>query len=289
MEMSKVDNLNDDCSTSTTSMDYTCFEDSGSSTACSDVDTHESVVHAESPPLRSALPICSIVGNLPYTVALDEEGFPVMIPVAQQACPAVVSQVTGTPCPRFAVPHVMQPTSTLPLAHQGVRASVGSMLVRHTQDDTGGENMIRKDESCSDSRTTLIFRNLPNGLTRSGFVELLNLEGCQMDYTFVYLPIDFKRNAGFGYAFVNFSTHQGAQKAMQRFQGFTRWGLPTHKICEVSWSELVQGLAAHVARYKNSPIMHKSVPDEYKPVVFSKGKRINFPYPTKNIHSPRSR
>ena len=30
---------------------------------------------------------------------------------------------------------------------------------------------------------------------------------------------------------------------------------------------------AHVERYKNSPVMHKSVPDEYKPVIFADGVR----------------
>ena len=30
---------------------------------------------------------------------------------------------------------------------------------------------------------------------------------------------------------------------------------------------------AHVERYKNSPVMHKSVPDEYKPAIFKDGVR----------------
>eukprot|EP00439_Symbiodinium_sp_Y106_P038344 s1688_g4.t1 len=38
---------------------------------------------------------------------------------------------------------------------------------------------------------------------------------------------------------------------------------------------------AHVERYRNSPVMHRSVPDEYKPVIFKNGVRKKFPRPTK--------
>lgn len=34
-------------------------------------------------------------------------------------------------------------------------------------------------------------------------------------------------------------------------------------------------------RYRNSPVMHESVPDEYKPVILQNGLRVNFPEPSK--------
>ena len=43
---------------------------------------------------------------------------------------------------------------------------------------------------------------------------------------------------------------------------------------------------AHVERYRNSPVMHRSVPDEYKPVIFKNGVRKNFPRPTKKVKAP---
>jgi hypothetical protein len=49
------------------------------------------------------------------------------------------------------------------------------------------------------------------------------------------------------------------------FFGFPSWDIcfsVTRQVCEVRWSGPHQGLEAHVERYRNSPVMHKSVPDE---------------------------
>ena len=47
-----------------------------------------------------------------------------------------------------------------------------------------------------------------------------------------------------------------------------------------------RAVQAHVERYRNSPVMHRSVPDEYKPVIFKNGVRKNFPRPTKKVKAP---
>ena len=39
-------------------------------------------------------------------------------------------------------------------------------------------------------------------------------------------------------------------------------------------------------RYRNSAVMHKKVPDEYKPVIFEDGVRKTFPRPTKKVKAP---
>jgi len=140
-----------------------------------------------------------------------------------------------------------------------------------------------------DTRTTLILRNIPNNYTRDVLVALLDAEGFKDDYSFVYLPTDFKTLAAFGYAFVCFSEPGAAQRAMRHFQGFSRWALPSRKVCEPCWSDPIQGVRAHVERYRNSPIMHDSVPDEYKPALFAKGRRVAFPKPTKLISRPKGR
>ena len=43
---------------------------------------------------------------------------------------------------------------------------------------------------------------------------------------------------------------------------------------------------AHVERYRNSPVMHRSVPDQYKPVIFKDGVRKPFPRATKKVKAP---
>lgn len=148
---------------------------------------------------------------------------------------------------------------------------------------------IDDDNVPNDDRTTLMFRNLPNNYNRSTLLHMLDSEGFKATYNLVYLPTDFRNFAGFGYAFVNFVSHDDARRAKASFQGFARWRVPSRKTCDVVWSGPVQGLQAHTERYRNSPVMHDSVPDEYKPAVFVDGIRVPFPAPTKRIRPPRVR
>jgi RNA recognition motif-containing protein len=117
----------------------------------------------------------------------------------------------------------------------------------------------------------------------------MDREGFVAAYDLVYLPIDFATRTGLGYAFVNFTTEDNATRFMEHFQGFSAWGTPSKKTCEVTLSNELQGFDAHVERYRSSPVMHESVPDEFKPVIFVDGVRIDFPPPTKPIKQPRLR
>lgn len=137
--------------------------------------------------------------------------------------------------------------------------------------------------------TTVMMRNIPNDYTGTMLLGLLDQYGFYGKYTLVYLPMDYHRRAGFGYAFIDFITTEEAQRFRRRFEGFSSWGLVSHKICNVSWSDALQGLQAHIDRYRNSPVMHEAVPDEFKPMLFEGGKRIAFPPPTKSVRAPRLR
>lgn len=75
----------------------------------------------------------------------------------------------------------------------------------------------------------------------------------------------------------------------EKFDGYTAWVVPSKKVGKVTWSGPHQGWEAHVGRYRNSPVMHPSVPTGYKPVVFTNGKVAEFPPPTKAPKAPRSR
>ena len=77
------------------------------------------------------------------------------------------------------------------------------------------------------------------------------------------------------------------QPFWKAFDGFTKWVLPSSKVCQVSWSGPHQGQAAHVERYRSSPIMHSSVPDECKPIVLKDGERAVFPEALKKIRAGR--
>mmetsp|Transcript_90300 Transcript_90300/g.210123 ORF Transcript_90300/g.210123 Transcript_90300/m.210123 type:complete len:344 (-) Transcript_90300:232-1263(-) len=117
-----------------------------------------------------------------------------------------------------------------------------------------------------ETRTTVMLRNLPNNYSRAMLLAMLGDEGFTGKYNFLYLPIDFKSRACLGYAFVNLVDTATARIFWKKFDGYSKWMLPSRKVCSVCWSGPHQGLAPHVERYRNSPVMHASVLDECKPV-----------------------
>eukprot|EP00440_Ansanella_granifera_P052560 gb/GFBE01056990.1/.p1 GENE.gb/GFBE01056990.1/~~gb/GFBE01056990.1/.p1 ORF type:complete len:404 (+),score=107.01 gb/GFBE01056990.1/:1-1212(+) len=141
----------------------------------------------------------------------------------------------------------------------------------------------------ANKHTTVMMRNLPNNYTREMLLEMLDGEGFFARYDFLYLPMDFDRHANLGYAFVNLVDGEAASDFWKVFDGFSRWMLPTSKVCQVSWSGPHQGRQAHVDRYKNSPVMHFSVPDEFKPMLFQSGIRQPFPPPSRKLRPPNMR
>ena len=139
------------------------------------------------------------------------------------------------------------------------------------------------------SRTSVMVKNLPNNYTRGMLVEMFESEGFGGMFDFLYLPIDFKTQAALGYAFVNFTHPTAAQQFWRVFDNYSNFSVPTRKACSVSWCEPNQGLGANIDRYRNSPVMHDAVPDEYKPIILESGARVPFPPPTKAIRAPRAR
>lgn len=145
---------------------------------------------------------------------------------------------------------------------------------------------VRRAATPAGRKTTIMLKHMPNNYDQQMLLAMLAKEGFAGKYDFVYLPMDFRRNAGLGYAFVNLSDATEVPRFWQTFQGYRNWDLPTQKVCELSWSFPLQGLGAHVDRFRNSPVMHPSVPEHFKPMVFLDGQRVPFPPPTKSIKAP---
>jgi hypothetical protein len=121
-------------------------------------------------------------------------------------------------------------------------------------------------------------------------LELLGAKGLLMDCDLIYLPVEFKAGTGYGYAFVNFVTHQSASAAMEVLDGFVDSSETSliESALETCWSSK-QGLRTHIELYRNSPVMHKSVDDEAKPALLRAGVRQPFPEPTCRLRAPRAR
>merc|ERR1719247_3710598 len=134
-----------------------------------------------------------------------------------------------------------------------------------------------------------MMRNILMDYTITDVCAHLDAEGFAGLYDFAYLPRNFETGLSFGYGFLNFVTPEAAELFWHRFAGFTDWMVPSDRAAEVSWSDPHQGLEAHVARYRDSPMMHDTVPDDFKPQLFSGGVRVPFPLPTRRIKAPRMR
>jgi len=164
--------------------------------------------------------------------------------------------------------------------------------IRRTQREAGAKKTTKAKEVplvSVEERTTVMLRNLPNNYTRDMLLAMLDAEGFAGKYDFIYLPIDFKTQACLGYAFVNLVTPDLVESFWAAFDGFSKWVLPSKKVCAVTWSGPHQGRGAHVERYRNSPVMHPMVPEVCKPLVFKDGQRAPFPPPTKAPSAPRTR
>jgi hypothetical protein len=141
------------------------------------------------------------------------------------------------------------------------------------------------EEQVAEGCTTMMIKNVPLDCTTAMVVRLLDEQGFQGQFDFVYAPMDFRSSQAFGYAFVNMVSSLAATRLYTKLQSLRIWDTEL----ELCWSTSHQGLEAHVERYKNSPVMHHSVPDDYKPQIFNRGRRASFPASTKKIKEPRLR
>jgi hypothetical protein len=187
--------------------------------------------------------------------------------------------------------------SSMPKRHRKKKATSDPLVDDASTAATSGNEQKAEDDSSTPSRkssfetpegeppTTVMMRNLPNNMTRSTLLALIDAQGFEGCYDFFYLPTDFRSQAGLGYSFVNFEVSETALRFRDHFSGFRDWSFQSEKVCTTMWSS-TQGRDAHIERYRNSPVMHESLLDEAKPLLFKDGNRVPFPAPTKRLRPP---
>lgn len=139
--------------------------------------------------------------------------------------------------------------------------------------------------------TTFMVRSLPRSMNRHDLERLLDSEGFAGGYDFIYLPADLKAGGCFGYGFINLVCSQAAEHFAQHFHGYV-WTGAEHselKSMAVHVSEALQGQEQLIQRYRNSPLMHGSVPQGQRPAIYCNGVEVSFPPPTERIRPPRVR
>jgi len=134
----------------------------------------------------------------------------------------------------------------------------------------------------NEARTTLVLRNLPPNFTRDCLARMLCEAGFHGCFDFAYLPSNFKRGVVFGYAVVNFAMTADAQEALAHFDGFS----VAERAISCEWSSSVQGQSALVEKYRNSNVMHESIAEIHRPLLFVDGFIAAFPAPTQNLKPP---
>lgn len=199
---------------------------------------------------------------------------------------ALLSQQAQVAMQSLAYQHALSPYPSV-YPHCGVYPHHGS--VSSSASTASGDVVSDAGASEETSYTTLIIKKVPKAFTRDMLLNLLERNGFRAKYDFVYIPIDFEKCLGTGCAFINFVDTESAERFQDQFQGFRSWGVRCSgtKVAEVGWSQACQGKPAHIERYRDSPVMHPSVPDEYKPVVLKDGVRMLFPPPTRMPKAPR--
>jgi hypothetical protein len=198
-------------------------------------------------------------------------------PQAQNACQYLA-------CPIMFMPWQQSPSVSVMPAPQ-TYASIAPL-----QSHPGSHAVdlcVNQYATSSGAQTTVMWKNIPNNYTRDQLLSLIDLQGFAGYYDFFYSPIDFTNNALMGYAFINFVSTEDADRFYHHFEGFTDWSLRSEKVSQVTWSKPLQGLEGHIERYRNSPVMHADIPDDYRPVLFRGGVRIPFPHPTKRLRAPQ--
>jgi hypothetical protein len=142
------------------------------------------------------------------------------------------------------------------------------------------------DSDCDSSGTTVVVRNIPNRFSHENLASVLDAQGFSGAYDLIYVPLDFSTGVSFGYAFVNLTCVDEAERFVASFDGF-KWGGGSKKVCSVARCEDGESPNERVERYRNLPVMHPSMPDSFKPAMYSGGARMPFPAPTRKLCAPK--
>ena len=167
------------------------------------------------------------------------------------------------------------------------KAAKAETKTEETETETEERPFMRAPGLLAEERPTkIMLGRLPGSFTRARLEALLDQEGFAGLYDFTYVPMDFRTRKLNCFAFVNLVDGDAAVACKDAFDGYA---LQAGELT-TAWASSLQGLQANVLRYRDSPVMHESVPDHFKPALFYRGAHVDFPAPTSALKTPpRSR
>jgi len=125
--------------------------------------------------------------------------------------------------------------------------------------------------------TTLVLSGLPEDLTQDDVIEILDKEGFNGYYDFIYLPMNSDLAGNCGYVVVNMTRHEYGLALAALMQGKSSWCGMNSPQCQVTWSFSVQGRKQLAEQYRDTLVKKDSVPADMLPTFFSNGWPAPFP------------
>lgn len=187
---------------------------------------------------------------------------------------------------------VPNPPPTTPSNHPTPATSHNGIQYRHVKVPKTTDLLQEYGNSASSSTppTTVMIRNIPNRYRQKQFMAELNDLGFGGCYDFLYLPMDRSTEANVGYAFVNFTDAEYAERALVIFKEyrFSKFRSVTSKIGTISVAH-IQGLANNVKHYRKSGVlqnlmnlnMNSNVLEsvsKFRPLIFMNGVEVGMEY-----------
>lgn len=153
-------------------------------------------------------------------------------------------------------------------------------------------NTFSANEMSDDNCVFVTLRNIPYSYTREMVLRLIDSMGFENEYLFFYLPMNLATENCVGYALIMFTSLRVAENFVEVFHGLKdwfmqEWGCSGKAVARAVLCRQTQEFKEVVDFYSNSGIMHPSVREEFKPLLFKNGKRVDFPPPTKVLKAPR--
>jgi len=208
---------------------------------------------------------CSSPGGESWADASDSDSSD-----ASSHAPIAAAQSSPPGCFAFDIPLQMCPQNNVSSHNPATRSRSRRHQPKTSQ--RWGRNNVQSTSTSSMNSSTVVLRKLPKCLDRNKLQDVLetHFAGC---YNFLYLPMDFKTSEPIGHAIVNFVTAKVAASALLVLRGIVLEGFPT--IAEISNSH--DGIESLIKRYRTSAVMEPDVPEQFRPLVFSCGRRVPFP------------
>merc|ERR1719507_2752259 len=131
-----------------------------------------------------------------------------------------------------------------------------------------------------ESFTTLMIRNLPHDLTQLDLIAELDENGFEQAYDFLYMPSNFCSGRGKGYAFINFTQQEAAQRFVSEWHKGVRFGAARDRGGLSISAAAVQGREANIKKW-DVPRMRRVKNPNFRPLIAVKpagsGKNVLVP------------